>query len=227
MQVADALQHAHEQGIWHRDIKPANLLLDTSGVVWVTDFGLAKAITHDDLSRTGDLVGTLRYMAPERFRGACDARSDIYSLGLTLYELLTLRSVQLTGDRAEMIRQGDRRAAHTAAGAESEDSARSGDVVLKAIDPDPRFRYATAGALSADLARFSTGQPVAARRAAVPERLVRWIGRNRVVAGLAFTSIVLALIAAYFIVLYLMAPPHHWRPPPHPPFPPPGLPPEL
>src|SRR6202044_3237871 len=105
IQVADALQHAHDQGVWHRDIKPANLLLDTAGIVWVTDFGLAKAIAHDDLSRTGDLVGTLRYMAPERFCGGGDARSDIYSLGLTLYELLTPQPVPLTGDRAAMIRQ--------------------------------------------------------------------------------------------------------------------------
>ncbi len=222
IQVADALQHAHEQGVWHRDIKPANLLLDTSGMVWVTDFGLAKAISHDDLSRTGDLVGTLRYMAPERFRGGCDGRSDIYSLGLTLYELVTLQPVQLTGDRAEMVRQasdGHRlppRALNPRIPRDLE------TVILKAIDPDPRFRYATAGALSADLARFSAGRPIAARRAALPERVSRWIGRNPVVAGLVITSIVLGLIAAYFFGLWLRAP--HWDRPPPPPF---DFPPEL
>ena len=91
MQVADALALRPRQGILHRDIKPSNLLLDTQGNVWVTDFGLAKARRRDDLTHTGDIVGTLRYMAPERFDGQADARSDVYSLGLTLYELLALR----------------------------------------------------------------------------------------------------------------------------------------
>jgi serine/threonine protein kinase len=217
IQVADALEHAHEQGVWHRDIKPANLLLDGSGTVWVTDFGLAKAMADDDLSRTGDLVGTLLYMAPERFCGAADARSDIYSLGLTLYERLTLRALHLTGDRAEMIRQATE-GRHEPPRATNPRIPRDLEtIILKAIDPEPRFRYATAGALSADLARFCAGEPIAARRAAAPERLVRWIGRNRVVAALAITSIVLALFGAYFFYLFLTAPP--WARPGRPPFP--------
>ena len=91
VQVADALAYANSQGVLHRDIKPSNLLLDTQGTVWVTDFGLAKADDSDDLTQTGDIVGTLRYLAPERLRGHSDQRSDTYSLGITLYELLTLR----------------------------------------------------------------------------------------------------------------------------------------
>ncbi len=91
LQVAEALAYAHQQGILHRDIKPANILLDTQGTAWVTDFGLAKADDSAELTNQGDIVGTLRYMAPERFGGRADARSDVYGLGLTLYEMLTLR----------------------------------------------------------------------------------------------------------------------------------------
>src|SRR5206468_3437546 len=90
-QVADALDYAHRQGVVHRDIKPSNLLLDAQGDTWVTDFGLAKLVEGEDLSHSRDLVGTLRFMAPERLRGETDRRGDIYALGATLYELLTLR----------------------------------------------------------------------------------------------------------------------------------------
>ena len=92
------------RGIVHRDIKPSNLLLDTEGVVWVTDFGLAKA-SDDGLTETGDILGTVRYMAPERFRGEGDARADVYALGLTLYELLTLRPAFDSRDRLKLIEQ--------------------------------------------------------------------------------------------------------------------------
>src|SRR5262249_54345806 len=106
MQVANALAHAASQGILHRDIKPSNLLLDDSGNVWVTDFGLAKAATDgDDLTHTGDIVGSLRYLAPERFNGQGALRSDVYSLGLTLYELLALRPAFNEADRNKLVRQ--------------------------------------------------------------------------------------------------------------------------
>ena len=90
-QVADALAYAHERGVLHRDIKPPNLILDALGNIWVTDFGLAKFEEGDDVSKSQDMVGTLRYMAPERFQGVSDRRGDVYALGATLYELLTLR----------------------------------------------------------------------------------------------------------------------------------------
>jgi len=105
VQVAEALAYAHAQGILHRDIKPSNLLLDRNGTVWVADFGLAKGIGADDLTHTGDIVGTVRYLAPERFEGAGDARADIYALGLTLYELLALRPAYEEKDRANLICQ--------------------------------------------------------------------------------------------------------------------------
>ena len=101
-QAAQGLAYAHSRGVVHRDIKPSNLLLDTAGTVWITDFGLAKA-EDDGLTATGDILGTLRYMAPERFRGEGDARADIYALGLTLYELLTLRPAYDSSDRLKLI----------------------------------------------------------------------------------------------------------------------------
>src|SRR5262249_20801725 len=91
VQVADALAYAHSQGILHRDVKPSNLLLDRRGAVWMTDFGVAKLVEEANLTQSGDLVGTLKYMPPERFSGRSDARGDVYSLGITLYELLTLK----------------------------------------------------------------------------------------------------------------------------------------
>jgi hypothetical protein len=104
VQVGEALHYAHEQGVLHRDIKPSNLLLDTRGTVWVTDFGLAKADDQRDLTETGDVLGTLRYMAPEMFSGQADRRSDVYSLGLSLYELLALRPAFDEADRGRLIR---------------------------------------------------------------------------------------------------------------------------
>ena len=95
-QVTGGLAYAHARGIVHRDIKPSNLLLDTEGVVWIADFGLAKG-EDEGLTQTGDIVGTLRYMRPERFRGEGDTRADVYALGLTLYELLTLRGIRVHG----------------------------------------------------------------------------------------------------------------------------------
>jgi serine/threonine protein kinase len=103
IQVADALAYAHRQGILHRDVKPSNLLLDLQGMVWVTDFGLAKAEGTEELTHTGDIVGTLRFMAPERFEGKSLPQSDVYALGLTLYELLTLRPAFDDADKMGLI----------------------------------------------------------------------------------------------------------------------------
>src|SRR5262249_31137508 len=103
VQAAEALDHAHRHGVLHRDVKPSNLLLDTEGTVWVTDFGLAGADDSDTLTHSGEVIGTLRYMAPERFAGLADRRSDVYSLGLTLYELLALRPAFGESDRPRLI----------------------------------------------------------------------------------------------------------------------------
>ncbi len=185
MQVAEALAYAHGQGIQHRDIKPSNLLLDTQGTVWVTDFGLAKAAAdHDDLTHTGDIVGTLRYMAPERFNGESDARSDLYSLGLTLYELLTLRPAFDETDRNKLIQQVIHeepprlRKLNPAVPRDLE------TIVLKAIARDPAQRYQSPTELADDLKRFVEDRPIRARRASVRERLWRWCRRNPALAGL-------------------------------------------
>ena len=145
IQVADALEYAHGQGIVHRDIKPSNLLLDTQGTVWVTDFGLAKASTEGAaLTNTGDIVGTLRYMAPERFQGYSDARGDVYSLGLTLYELLVQWPAFDETDRNKLIHQVTHeepprpRKLNAAVPRDLE------TVVLKAIEREPGRRYQTA-----------------------------------------------------------------------------------
>ena len=102
-QVAGALAYAHQQGVLHRDIKPSNLLLDHDGIAWVTDFGLAKMAEASDLTESGAFVGTIRYMAPERFEGRCDVRADVYSLGLTLYELVALRPAFDDADKYKLI----------------------------------------------------------------------------------------------------------------------------
>src|SRR5262249_44425707 len=175
----DALPHAANQGVLHRDIKPSNLLLDDTGNVWVTDFGLAKAQGDgDDLTRTGDVVGTLRYMAPERFNGQGDLRSDVYSLGLTLYELLTLRPAFQEADRNKLVKEvmpGEPvrpRKLNPTVPRDLE------TVVLKAIAREPAHRYQTAGALADDLQRFLKGEPIHARRVSFWERAVKWIRRR-------------------------------------------------
>jgi eukaryotic-like serine/threonine-protein kinase len=189
LQVAVALQYAHEQGILHRDIKPANLLLDSQGTVWVTDFGLAKVLDENNLTSTGDVIGTLQYMAPESLSGQFDARGDIYSLGLTLYELLTLEMPYAESNPARLLKliaQRDPVAPRRRNAAVPRDLE---TIVLKAASRDPSHRYPTARHLAADLQRFLEDRPVQARRVVLFERAWRWCRRNPGVSGLAATAI--------------------------------------
>src|SRR5262249_25867308 len=155
----------HKQGVTHRDIKPSNLLLDKRGTVWVTDFGLAKTDDQANLTHTGDILGTLRYMPPEAFDGKSDRRGDVYSLGLTLYELLALRPASDEMDRPRLMRQV------TGSHVPRLENLKRGiptdlaTIVHKAIDPDPSHRYQTAGEMAADLQRFLADEPIQARRA--------------------------------------------------------------
>jgi len=192
VQVADALEYAHCQGIQHRDIKPSNLLLDTAGTAWVTDFGLAKADDQQNLTHSGDILGTLRYMPPEAFDGKTDARSDVYSLGLTLYELLAFRPAFNEKERNRLIKQ-----VTTSEPARLDRLNRDVPrdlvtIVHKAIDRDPAHRYA-AGELAADLQRFVDDEPIHARRVGPAERFLRWCRHNPVVAGLVAAVAVLLL----------------------------------
>jgi serine/threonine protein kinase len=177
-QVAEALAHAHRQGILHRDIKPANLLLDAQGTVWVTDFGLATGEGMEELTNTGDVVGTLRYMAPERLEGNGDARADVYSLGLTLYELLTLRPAFDAPDRAALVRQIADANPPRPRKLDPRIPRDLETIVLKACAREPSKRYADAGELADDLRRFLGNRPIEARRTPWWEQAWRWCRRN-------------------------------------------------
>ena len=198
-QVADALSYAHQRGVLHRDIKPSNLLLDALGNVWVTDFGLAKFEEGDDLSHSRDVVGTLRYMAPERLRGVSKSGCDVYALGATLYEMLTLRLIfDATDQHALMhqiayvspvpLRRHDRRIPRDLE-----------TIVLKSLAKDPRDRFATAHEMSEELRRFVEGRPIESRAFPTYERLWRWCRRNPGPASLA------ALAAGLVLILILAA----------------------
>jgi eukaryotic-like serine/threonine-protein kinase len=202
VQVAEALEYANCQGILHRDIKPSNLLLDACGTVWVADFGLAKTTIADDLTHSGDVVGTIRYMAPERFQGHCDARSDIYSLGLTLYEMVALRPAFAARDRHTLIQRvmhEDPSSLRRLAPSVPRDLE---TIIGKAIARDPGLRYATAGELAADLHRFETDRPIQARRVTSAERLWRWCRHNKLVAAAAGTTAMALVAATVFSILY-------------------------
>jgi serine/threonine protein kinase len=202
-QVADALEYAHQAGVVHRDVKPANLLLDGRGSVWVTDFGLAH-VNDVNLTRTGEFVGTLRYVSPEQAAGSrvlADHRADVYSLGATLYELLTLEPIFAGTDRRAILRQiledepRPPRQIDRAIPVELE------TIVLKAVAKEPADRYASAADLADDLRRFLEDVPIRARRPSLAEKATKWARRHRsvvasAVAALLLTSIGLAAATA-------------------------------
>jgi eukaryotic-like serine/threonine-protein kinase len=194
LQVAQALEYAHNQGILHRDIKPSNLLLDGQGTVWVADFGLAKTVEGEDLTHTGDIVGTIRYMAQERFQGKCDARSDIYALGLTLYEMVALRPAFEQTARQALIRQVIEEEPPRLRKLDPSIPRDLEMVIQKAIAREPASRYATAGALAEDLSRFLDDKPVRARDIGMLERSWKWARRRPATASLLFGLVAAILI---------------------------------
>jgi serine/threonine protein kinase/Tfp pilus assembly protein PilF len=197
LQAAEALEHAHQLGIIHRDIKPANLLVDEQGKLWITDFGLAYCRSGPRLTMTGDLVGTLRYMSPEQVlakSAGIDPRSDLYSLGASLYEALTLTPVYQGESREEVLHQiankepKQPRLLNSAVPAELE------TIVLKCLRKEPQSRYSSAQELADDLQRFLDGKPILANPPGILERLQSWSSRHRGTAVSAICGLVLVAV---------------------------------
>ncbi len=199
VQAAEALAYAHDQGVVHRDIKPANLLLDRQGVLWVADFGMADVQGDAGLTATGDLPGTLRYMSPEQAAGRralIDRRSDVYSLGATLHELLTLHPAIPGTDRVEILRRIAEAEPDSPRRQNPAVSADLATVLAKAMAKDSSGRYETARHLADDLTRVLDGRPIAARPVGPARKAWRWCRRKPLQAGLA-AALALALLTGF------------------------------
>jgi serine/threonine protein kinase/tetratricopeptide (TPR) repeat protein len=206
-EVADALEHAHQEGVVHRDVKPSNLLLSPTGRLTVNDFGLARMLELPGVTMTGEFVGTPAYMSPEQItagRTPLDHRTDIYSLGATLYELLTLHP-PFRGERRDQvlaqILHKEPKAPHKVSTKVPIDLE---TICLKAMEKDPDRRYQTAGALAEDLRRFVNRFAIAARRAGTVEQLGKWVKRHPSLAAAVGAALVATVLAGFFAL-------HAWR----------------
>ncbi|WP_165066736.1 WD40 repeat domain-containing serine/threonine protein kinase [Paludisphaera rhizosphaerae] len=204
VQAADALEHAHRHGVIHRDVKPSNMMVDAEGVLWITDFGLARLTGDPSLTLAGDLLGTLRYMSPEQSVGDSshlDGRTDVYSLGATLYELLTLHPVHEGADRDALlaaIAKGEPRRLRSWNRTIPRDLE---TIVLNALGRERDSRYANAGEMAADLRRFLDGRPILARRPSLLTRAERWARRHKPLAASLVFSLALAVVGGSALLL--------------------------
>jgi serine/threonine protein kinase len=207
VQAAEALEHAHALGVVHRDVKPANLMIDGQGKLWVTDFGLARFGADGGLTMTGDVLGTLRYMSPEQAmakHGLVDHRTDVYALGATLYELLSLRPAVEGENREEVLRKI---AFEEPVPPRALDRSIPEDletITLKALAKEPGERYGTAKELADDLRRYLNHEPIRARRPSLVERAWKWAHRHKAIIGAAVATLLLAvvLLAASTVVVW-------------------------
>ncbi len=204
VQTAEALEHAHQMGVIHRDIKPANILVDQRGNPWITDFGLAQIHSDTRLTMTGDLLGTLRYMSPEQAYGKripVDHRTDIYSLGVTLYELLTLHPAYDGRDRKELLRQVAFEEPKAPRRRDRAIPSELETIVLKSIAKNPAERYATAQELADDLRRFLEDRPIKAKRPTLFQRVRKFARRHKPVVMAA----AIAAVAVLFVTVGALA----------------------
>jgi serine/threonine protein kinase len=201
--AAEGLEYAHQKDVLHRDIKPGNLLVDGRGSLWIADFGLAQMRSDARLTLTGELVGTLRYMSPEQAlakRVVVDERTDVYSLGATLYELLTLEPVFNGRNRQELLRQiafddpkpPRRLNRHVPRDLET--------IVLTALAKGPDHRYPSAKEMARDLQRFLNYEPIKAR----PEGLPRWLWRKACRHAASILLGLAAVITSVVLLLFLL-----------------------
>ncbi len=208
--VASALEYAHERGVVHRDIKPGNIMVDGDGKAWVTDFGLAHIESDVSLTLSGDVLGTLRYMSPEQAlgkRGAIDHRTDVYSLAITLYELLTLQPAYPQTDRQQLLQRIATEDPTPPRQLRPQIPADLETIVLKATAKNPQERYETAGDLADDLQRFLDYQPIKARRPTLSQRMSKWALRHTgliwsAAAILLVSTIALAVSTALILAAY-------------------------
>jgi tetratricopeptide (TPR) repeat protein len=196
--VAEALQHAHTNGVIHRDIKPGNLLLGADGRLSVNDFGLARALEEPGMTTTGEFVGTPAYMAPEQIAGGripVDHRCDIYSLGATLYELLTLRPPFVADRRDQLLALVVQKEPPAPRSVNPQVPRDLETICLKCLEKDPDRRYRTAQELADDLRRYLNRFAIEAKRTGALGRAKKWVKRNPALSG-AGLVVLLALSAA-------------------------------
>jgi tetratricopeptide (TPR) repeat protein/serine/threonine protein kinase len=196
VQAAEALEHAHSFGVIHRDIKPANLLLNDRGELFVTDFGLAQFRADAGLTATGAVLGTYRYMSPEQAQAKhslVDHRTDVYSLGATLYELLTLRPAFPADDHQTLLRQVIAEEPVAPRKLDKGIPAELETVTLKCLARNPSERYATAGELADDLRRWLADQTIRAKPPSLRQKVAKWTRRHQpLVRATALVVLILA-----------------------------------